>query len=308
MEKEYCVYVHTNKANGKKYVGITSMSPEKRWANGHGYRSNVLFYRAIQKYGWESFDHSIVLRDLSREEAYTAEIELISVFKSSNPRFGYNIDKGGNGSNRISETTRENLRKAGKVFAAEHPEAGVRLAEYAKTHKTEISLMQKEYNRQHPEKGERHSEWMKKYCADNPDAVRASREKCREYYEKHPEARKLKSEQTKRYFDEHPEAREHAARKTKEYYQNPEVKIWKSEERKRFFAEHPEKKTTKAVAQFYEDGTFIAEFVSAREAETKTGVSYKKISAVVTGKQKTAGGYIWRYSNELQNHWDSIQR
>lgn len=61
------------------------------------------------------------------------------------------------------------------------------------------------------------------------------------------------------------------------------------------------KKTTKAVAQFREDGTLIAEFVSAREAEAETGVSHKKISAVVTGKQKTAGGYIWRYSNELQD-------
>ena len=69
MEKKYCVYVHTNKANGKMYVGITSMLPEKRWANGHGYRSNVLFYRAIQKYGWESFEHSVLFDGLTREEA-----------------------------------------------------------------------------------------------------------------------------------------------------------------------------------------------------------------------------------------------
>ena len=300
MEKKYCVYVHTNKANGKKYVGITSMSPEKRWANGHGYRSNVLFYRAIQKYGWESFKHSVLFDGLTREEAYAKEIELISTFKASNPRFGYNIDKGGNGSNRITEETRKKLSDGTRRYFKEHPEARKANADRLRNMPHNADALIK-YQKEHPDWGKAHGDYLRTYWADHPEIVHASRKKCHEYYEKHPEARTLKSEQTKRYFKEHPEAREHAARKTKEYYQDPEVKRWKSEERKRFFAEHPEKKTTKAVAQFREDGTLIAEFVSAREAEAKTGVSYKKISAVVTGKQKTAGGYIWRYSNELQN-------
>ena len=299
MKKEYCVYVHTNKANGKRYVGITSMIPEKRWANGHGYRSNVLFYRAIQKYGWESFEHSVLFDGLTRKEAYVKEIELISTFNASNPQFGYNIDKGGNGSNRISEATREKLRQAGKRTAAEHPEMGIRLGEYAKNHRRENSLIQKEYNRQHPEKGKQHSEWMKEFCANNPDTISASRNKCSKYYDEHPEARILKSEQTKEYFRKHPEAREHNANKTREYYQNPEMKRWKSEERKRFFAEHPEKKTTKAITQYSLEGEFISNFASAREANAITGISYKSISAVVTGKQKTAGGYMWRYKDEL---------
>ena len=300
MEKKYCVYVHTNKVNGKRYVGITSMLPEKRWANGHGYRSNVLFYRAIQKYGWESFKHSVLFDGLTREEAYAKEIELISTFKASNPRFGYNIDKGGNGSNRITEETRKKLSDGIRRYFKEHPEVKKANADRLKNMPHNADALIK-YQKEHPDWGKAHGDYLRTYWADHPEIVHASRKKCHEYYEKHPEARTLKSEQTKRYFKEHPEAREHAARKTKEYYQDPEVKRWKSEERKRFFAEHPEKKTTKAVAQFREDGTLIAEFVSAREAEAKTGVSYKKISAVVTGKQKTAGGYIWRYSNELQN-------
>lgn len=301
MKKEYCVYVHTNKTNGKRYVGITSMRPEKRWANGRGYRNNRLFYRAILKYGWNGFEHTIVCNELSQKEAYKIEIELISSYKTSDPKFGYNLDKGGNGSNRITEATREKLREAGKKYAKSHPEMGERLANYAKTHRNEISQIQKEYNRKNPQKGKEHGEWMRKYCDENPEKVRASRDKCRKYYEDHPEARKLKSEQTKQYFEKHPEARAHNAAKTREYYQNPEVKKWKSEERRRYFAEHPEKKTTKAVAQYSLEGVFISRFVSAREADALTGVSYKKISAVVTGKQKTAGGYIWRYSDEIQD-------
>ena len=35
--KIYSVYMHVNKANDKKYVGMTGMPVEKRWKNGKGY-------------------------------------------------------------------------------------------------------------------------------------------------------------------------------------------------------------------------------------------------------------------------------
>ena len=39
----------------------------------------------------------------------------------------------------------------------------------------------------------------------------------------------------------------------------------------------------------------ITEYMSAREASKVTGVSYKKISAVCNGRQKTSGGYFWEF-------------
>lgn len=300
MGKEYCVYVHTNKSNGKRYVGITSMLPEKRWANGHGYRSNRLFYRAIQKYGWDGFTHEVLERGLTKESACEREVELIQTMQLTNPQYGYNLDKGGNGSNRITEETREKLSNGTKRYYKEHPEAKEALVNRLRDMSHSMDALNK-YREEHPDYAKVHSKWLRAYWAEHPEKVRASREKCREYYEKHPDARKLKSEQTKRYFIEHPEAREHAARKTREYYRNPEARRRKSEERKQFFAEHPEKKTTKSVAQYTLDGVFVAVFSSAREADVATNIDYRGISATVTGRQKTAGGYIWRYSNELQD-------
>lgn len=301
MSKEYCVYVHTNKANGKKYVGITSMIPERRWAGGRGYRNNCLFSRAIQKYGWNGFSHEIVESGLTRQEAYQKEIELIESMQLTDPKHGYNLDKGGNGSNRITEESRKKISDSVKRYMKEHPEVKAKcsqkMKQYMEEH-PEIKDNLAKYRENHPEAAKAHGEWLSRYYKEHPEEVRKSRDKCREYYNAHPEARIEKSEQTKRYFEEHPEARAHNAKKTHEYYQRPEVKKWKSEERKRFFAEHPEKKTTKAVVQYALDGALIAEFLSAREASAATSVDYRGISATVTGKQKTAGGYIWRYRDE----------
>lgn len=95
-EKIYCVYKHTS-PNGKIYIGITSQKPEKRWQNGVGYKNNQYFHRAIQKYGWNSFTHEILFVDLTIKDAAAKEKELINLYKSNNPLFGYNISSGGEG-------------------------------------------------------------------------------------------------------------------------------------------------------------------------------------------------------------------
>lgn len=95
MTNNYSVYCHINKANGKKYFGITSQHPEKRWMNGNGYRNNKYFYAAIMKYGWGGFDHIIVASKLTRDEACLTEKYLIQAHGTQDKNKGYNITDGG---------------------------------------------------------------------------------------------------------------------------------------------------------------------------------------------------------------------
>ena len=83
--------MHTNKKNGKRYVGMTSLRPNKRFQGGSGYANQEVFWKDIQTYGWEDgFTHDILFEDLSKEEAQIREIETIAKYNSDNPEFGYN--------------------------------------------------------------------------------------------------------------------------------------------------------------------------------------------------------------------------
>lgn len=92
---EYIIYKHTNKINGKVYIGQTRMKPSERFKNGLGYRTQI-FYRAIQKYGWDNFEHEVLFENLTQDEANELEIQMIAEYQSNNPEYGYNISSGGN--------------------------------------------------------------------------------------------------------------------------------------------------------------------------------------------------------------------
>ena len=92
---DYCVYKHTSPSR-KVYIGITIQDPGRRWRpDGSGYRQNPHFRNAINKYGWENFEHEIIRDRLTREEALDLEAALIKEYKSDRIAFGYNRTAGG---------------------------------------------------------------------------------------------------------------------------------------------------------------------------------------------------------------------
>lgn len=108
----YKVYEHIC-PNGKVYIGITSQKDaERRWQYGWGYRNNILFYRAIKKYGWGNIKHIILFDGLTKEEAERKEILFIKKLKSNNPQFGYNIENGGNCTGTHSEETKKKISES----------------------------------------------------------------------------------------------------------------------------------------------------------------------------------------------------
>lgn len=114
-EKTFCLYEHVF-PNGKSYIGITSQKPENRWKCGKKYSYNALFFRAVNKYGWENIEHKILERELTERDAKTKEIELIKLKKTQDPRFGYNLTAGGDGMTgfKTYESTKRKLSEINK--------------------------------------------------------------------------------------------------------------------------------------------------------------------------------------------------
>lgn len=112
--KKWIIYKHTNKINKKSYIGQTCCkSAEIRWGkNGKKYllknkKTNKYiqpkFARALLKYGWNNFEHSILENDiLSNSEA--DKLEEYYIKKYNTIKQGYNILKGGHktsGNNKV---------------------------------------------------------------------------------------------------------------------------------------------------------------------------------------------------------------
>lgn len=125
--KQYCVYKLAF-PNGKLYIGITvdfkkRMRSHKHCAVMGGPRP---IKHAIHKYGWDSVVPTIVAENLTPEEAYEMEKELIKSYKTQNLDFGYNIADGGrtnlgwkpngvwNKGKKLTEAHRQALIKAKK--------------------------------------------------------------------------------------------------------------------------------------------------------------------------------------------------
>lgn len=120
MTDNYTVYMHRF-PNGKVYIGITCQNPEYRWGKGKHYQKQPLIFNAIMKYGWDNIEHIILFEGLSKEEAETKEVELISLYDATNRNKGYNIENGGNSTGKHSDKTRDKM-SSGIKRAYENPE------------------------------------------------------------------------------------------------------------------------------------------------------------------------------------------
>ena len=107
--RAWCVYKHTLKETGQVYIGQTN-NIKNRWKPS-AYKQCVKFYNAIQKYGWDNFEHEILANNLTLEEANELETKFIIEYNSINN--GFNLNTGGD--NKLaSPETKEKMSKTRK--------------------------------------------------------------------------------------------------------------------------------------------------------------------------------------------------
>ena len=167
-KNNYKVYVHIA-PNGKRYYGITKQKVEKRWANGKGYKKNEHFTNAINKYGWDNFEHIVLFDNLTKEEATLMEkcyIVLYDTFKN-----GYNQSLGGEGMNGLKHAEEWKQEQSKKMSGENNPMYGMsgKLSpNYGKKHSEEtrkkISEAQKGEN--NPMYGKNNPRARQIYCVE----------------------------------------------------------------------------------------------------------------------------------------------
>ncbi len=115
MADNYCIYMHKNKINNKVYIGQTC-NIKVRW-HPISYKSSSYFYNAIEKYGWDNFEHIVLIDNLSLEEANQKEKYFIKIYESTNRNKGYNLKTGGNNGYQLSKETKQKIRLSNQLYA-----------------------------------------------------------------------------------------------------------------------------------------------------------------------------------------------
>lgn len=305
MEEQqmWSVYVHTNIVNNKKYVGITRRNPELRWANGKGYKGQV-FGAAIEKYGWDKFEHEILYSGLTQEEAEQKEVELIDFWNTCDRNFGYNRHPGGdvvkNPPHKCKEIYQYSIEgnfinKYGSVSQACLQVCGDNNALSRET--TLLSTMRKGLD--HVAYGYR---WSYEYLGEKIEAIEPMHQLNKKVYQYSLNGDFLNE------FSCVTEAERAtgvsnsnicACCKGRHRYVNDFQ--WSYEkndklppiDKTQLRYENSIKKQEKAVYQYNLQGDYIGCYKSLSMAQRETNVSFKKISKCCHQQQKQTGGFMW---------------
>ena len=315
----YTVYIHIS-PSGKRYIGITSTSVEKRWANGKGYPNNKHFTSAIEKYGWDNFEHIIIATDLLEEQAKEMEIELIAKYDSTNQDKGYNHSLGGEGANGYKHTEESKRKmseaKKGKYDGENNPMYG---KTFSKEHRRKISESQKgktlseEHKRKisetisgenHPWYGKKHTEETKRKMSEAKKGKTLSEE--------------TKEKIKKNHADTRGEKNGMYGKKCTDFMTEKEIKQWKKNISEAKKGKHPSEETKRKQSEVMKgkycgknnpkaksviviiNNEIFATFDYIKQGAKYFGCDYSGISKCCKGELKSSGKYdgyklVWRY-------------
>lgn len=296
-DRPYKLYMHINKFNNKKYIGITKNRPEERWLSGKGYKYNIRFYNDILKYGWDDgFEHEILLCGLTYEEACNKEIELIEKHQTRDKNKGYNIAIGGD------------APFGGGIPILQYTLDGSFIREW--TSATEASR-ETGINRENITACCNHEErrqaggyiWVIKegYIAETCDAYYLNR------YTRTVVQYTLNGKLIKKY-----DSIDNASNETGIPYINiiqccnhtqktSGGYIWIYEDDKLDLTHH-KNNLKRPVNKLSLNGDFIKQYNSVKEASVDNNIPEPNIISCCAGRQKTSHGFIWEYAYKINDN------
>lgn len=288
------IYITTNMVNGKKYLGKKKFDDKGVWKKYLG--SGKYLKRAVELYGKENFMRNIVCFCDSIETLNQAEYELSIFLNVVENEEWYNLQYGGDGGTDgriVSEETRRKLRE---ILSNPSKETREKMSIAAKDRWTD-ELREKASERMRAANKERfksieerkkmgeRSKKLWKNPEYRKDRVETARQlwKDPEYYKKNIDARK-KAFSTLEYKIKRSDA-------LKKKWENPEYRQRLSDVHKGLQTglNNPHAKIVICIdtKQVYETGV---------AAERETGITRKNISLCCLGKNKSAGGFKWKFA------------
>jgi group I intron endonuclease len=258
------IYKITNIKTRKCYIGETVQSdPEYRWKQ-HVNKINrnkgcPALREAIKKHGIDNFKFEVLIICFD-EDRFKYEIEYIKKFNSQVPN-GYNILPGGQvGESRLGIKHTEDAKKKMSIAVKKYRELN---PNYYEAYREKHQLAIKKIN---------HSDCIKN-SEKYQKAVNEKRVGC---------GMNINGKLIE-------ERKEQIKESIIKYYKNGGI------------IKHREamsKSLGKTIIQYSQDNTKLNQYVSISEASRNTNIGKRNIQHSLSGRSKTAGGYVWKYMDE----------
>lgn len=262
----YIIYKITNQINGKIYIGKHRC---KRLDDTY-FGSGLALKNAIKKYGKENFIFHLEFELQNQEELDLLEKCVVNeeYLKRADV---YNLKEGGEGGGFYSLQSRQKISEALKGRAPTNK--GRHHTEEAKQKMSASKKGCIPWNKGVTGifVGEKSSMWGKHHSEEAKQKMRG------------PKSEIHKQHMRENHYDcsgeKHPMWGKHLSDETKQKISKTRIKF--------------------SVAQYTMDLKYVAEYESTREAERKTGIDNTSISRCCKGKQNSAGGFIFIYSDDI---------
>lgn len=306
------IYKITNKINGKSYIGKTN-NIKRRW-NEHkwGKGNTAILNKAFKKYGVDNFEFSLLeerkFKSINELNEILSQMEIDYIAKYNTFKKGYNATLGGEGT--IGHFVSESTRRKFSILAKERCKS----EEYRK--KLSDTMKGKHLSPETKEK-------IKKALANrDPSVYKKIGLKLKGKPREHEMIMKAAAKRRKpilqydkygNFLKEYSGAIEIGYNTAANIIACCKGKIssaygyiWRYKKEKDYplhidVSNNARAQFYKAVLQFSKEGKLIATYDSILKASLATDIKRRAISNCLYGWSKTAGGYIWKFKEEMED-------